>query len=113
MSYLVSQETASTRARPDDLPVQVTQASRLFEQFHCFPPAVMVRRRCPRQLPPVLVPLGELRGVIYRSDRGQCGRPRTFVHFFKSPPLLACDPAGQCLHIVGGRYQITPRGIEG
>lgn len=107
------QETASARARPDDLPVLVTRASRLFEQFHSFPPAVVVRRRCPRQVPPVLMPLGELRGVIYRSDRGQCGRQRTFVHFFQSPPLLTCDPAGRRLHIVGGSYQVTPRGIEG
>lgn len=74
---------------------------------------MMVRRHCPREVPPVLVPLGELRGVIYRSDRGQCGRPRTFVHFFESPPLLTCDPAGQRLHIVGGRYQVTRRGLEG
>ena len=59
------------------------------------------------------MPLGELRGVIYRSDRGRRGCPRTFIHWFESLPLLTCDLAGQALHIVGGRYRITPRGIEG
>jgi len=113
VSYFVCPETALTHACADNLPAQVARASGLFEQFHCFAPAAMVRRRCPRQVPPVLVRLGELRGVIYRSDRGQSGCPRTFVHLFESPPLLTCDPAGRRLHVVGGRYRITPRGIEG
>jgi hypothetical protein len=30
-----------------------------------------------------------------------------------APPLLACDPRGTQLYIVGGSYRITTRGIEG
>jgi hypothetical protein len=64
-------------------------------------------------IPDVLMHLGELHGLIYRSDRGQCGRPRTFVHFFETPADLTCDPHGRQLHILGGNYRITRRGIEG
>lgn len=68
---------------------------------------------CRRLIPPVLVQLGFLRGLIYSSDRGQPGCPRTFVHFMRTPPRLACDPAGSQLFILGGRYRVTRRGIEG
>ena len=88
-------------------------ARQLFEQFHSFAPPKTLRRKCPRLLPKVLVNLGELRGLIYRSDKEQCGRPRTFIHFMETPPLLASDPAGKQLYIVGGNYRITSRGIEG
>jgi hypothetical protein len=64
-------------------------------------------------MPRVLVKLGELRGLIYSSDKEQCGRPRTFIHFMETPPLLACDPTGKQLHIIGGDYCVTSRGIEG
>ena len=49
----------------------------------------------------------------HRSERGQPGRPRSFVHFFQNPPLLTSDPRGKQLHIVGGNYRVTRRGIEG
>jgi hypothetical protein len=64
-------------------------------------------------MPNVLVNLGQLRGLIYGSDKGQCGKPRTFIHFMETPPLLASDARGKQLYIVGGKYRITARGIEG
>jgi hypothetical protein len=69
--------------------------------------------RCKRRIPDVLVKLGRLRGLIYRSDRGCRGRPRTFIHFMERPPLLACNTGGSQLYILGGRYRVTRRGIEG
>jgi hypothetical protein len=60
-----------------------------------------------------LVHLGALRGLIYSSDKGGYGRPKTYIHFMETPPRLACDPRGTQLYIVGGRYRVTPRGIEG
>jgi hypothetical protein len=51
--------------------------------------------------------------LIYRSDRGCRGRPRTFIHFMDRPPLLACNTGGSQLYILGGRYRVTRRGIEG
>lgn len=88
-------------------------ARELSARFHCFPSGAEIRRRCRREVPPVLVGLGELCGVIYRSDRGQPGRPRKFVHLFERPPLLACDPGGAQLYVVGGAYRVTRRGLEG
>jgi len=61
----------------------------------------------------MLMRLGELRGVIYRSDRQEKGRPRTFVHFFETPAELMCDRRGRQLYIQGGRYRVTMHGIEG
>lgn len=65
-------------------------------------------------VPPVpMVPVGELRGVIYRASRFPGDAVRTYVHFFDSRPLLAANRAGQRLFIVGGRYRVTPNGIIG
>jgi hypothetical protein len=85
----------------------------LFHRFHRFPAPGVVRRPCRRLMPKVLVHLGELRGLIYSSDKEGHGRLKTYIHFMKTPPRLVCDPQGTQLYIVGGRYRVTPRGIEG
>ena len=61
----------------------------------------------------LFVRLGSLRALIYTADRRGCGHPRTYIHFMETPPLLACDARGRQLYIIGGRYRVTPRGIEG
>jgi hypothetical protein len=61
----------------------------------------------------VLVHLGYLKGLIYSSDKGDRGQPKTYVHFMETPPRLTCDPHGRQLYVVGGRYRVTRRGIEG
>jgi len=73
----------------------------------------IIRRRCDRMMPKVLVDLGALRGLIYSADRDGCGRVKTFIHFMETPPRLMCDPQGNQLYVIGGRYRITRRGIEG
>lgn len=88
-------------------------AHALFHLFHRFPAPAMIRMPCRRLMPKVLVKLGQLRGLIYSSDKGKKGCPRTYIHFMETPPLLASDPEGTQLYIVGGRYRVTPRGIEG
>ena len=60
-----------------------------------------------------LAPVGELRGVIYRKPGLPGEAPKNYVHFFTRSPLLAADPMGQRLFIVGGQYRVTERGIEG
>lgn len=102
MSYLSVPEDAASLAA----------ARERYQRFHGFAAGRVERAALPRP-PPVLAALGELRGVIYRSDRGQAGRPRTFVHFFEKPPRLLCDPAGRQLHILGGDYRVTRLGLEG
>lgn len=113
MSYLI---TLSVRARgrhcaPE--PESLRRASDLFERFHCYSSDRVLRTHCSRTIPELLVHVGELRGLIYRSDRGQRGQPRTFVHFLETPARLACDVPGRQLYILGGYYRVTPRGIEG
>jgi len=91
----------------------LTQARNLYHQFHCFAAPALRRFPCQRTNPNLLVDLGELRGLIYRSDRGTCGKPATFIHFLETPARLTCDPPGKQLYILGGQYRITARGIEG
>lgn len=64
-------------------------------------------------MPPVVVELGELAGLIYRSDKWQPGQPRTYIHFMEEPPRLVSNIDGTQLYLVGGSYRVTPRGIEG
>jgi hypothetical protein len=85
----------------------------LYREFNRFGPSRMLRIPHPRLIPPVAVELGDLVGLIYRSDKGQPGRPRAYVHFMQDPPRLASNPEGTQLFIVGGSYRITQRGIEG
>lgn len=89
------------------------EARALFRQFHRFPAPQLVRRRCRRSIPPVLVHLGSLKGLIYTTDKERRGRSNTYIHFMERPPLLACDPQGTQLYVLGGSYRVTPRGIEG
>jgi len=93
--------------------LHLREGSTLFRLFHQFAPLEVVRKPCRRVIPEVLVGLGRLKAVIYSSDRGQSGRPRTYVHFMEAPPMLASDRTGRQLYIVGGNYQVTKRGIEG
>lgn len=113
MAYIFSIRFHEPPEPVRDPDVSLDHAQKLFEQFHSFAPPETVRRRCRRLMPKVLVNLGELRGLIYRSDKAQCGRPRTFIHFMETPPLLASDAEGKQLYIIGGDYRVTSRGIEG
>jgi hypothetical protein len=88
------------------------QARSLFRSFHSFPPFGLRRSRC-RRSPKLMVEVGQLKGLIYSSDRGQCGKPRTFVHFLETPATLASNPEGTQLYILGGRYRVTRKGIVG
>lgn len=87
-------------------------ARALFQRFHCFPAGPVLRMRCPRRIPRVLVALGRLRGLIYSSDRGTPGCHRSYIHFMRHPPLLVSNPQGTQLYVIGGRYRVTRRGIE-
>jgi hypothetical protein len=89
------------------------RGSALYLQFNGFVPSRVISVTHPRVIPPVVVELGELVGVIYRSDKGCPGRPQTYIHFMESPPRLVCNPEGTQLYVVGGNYRITRRGIEG
>jgi len=85
----------------------------LFTRFHAYAPTRVDRVHTRWRLPSTVVRLGRLVGVIYASDRGSCGRQRTFVHFMDDPPTLAADVDGTQLYVLGGRYRVTERGLEG
>jgi hypothetical protein len=85
----------------------------LYREFNRFGPSRVLRIRHSRPIPPVAVELGDLVGLIYRSDKRQPGRPRAYIHFMQDPPRLVSNPEGTQLYIVGGSYRVTRRGIEG
>jgi hypothetical protein len=89
------------------------QAAALYRTFNGFAPKRMRTVRHDRLMPPVVVELGELVGLIYRSDKYKRGQPSTYIHFMEVPPTLASDPQGTQLYVVGGNYRVTSRGIEG
>jgi hypothetical protein len=113
VAYIVAGPWPECRKDREFTQPRLAKAQRLFCLFHRFPPPVMTRLRCQRMMPNVLVHLGYLRGLIYSSDKGDRGLHRTYIHFMETPPRLACDAEGSQLYILGGRYRITPRGIEG
>lgn len=113
MSYLVRISVTRRVNKPVEMRGCLTQPRELIRPFQCFEVPRLVPRRCQRMTPDVLMRLGELRGLIYCSNRGQCGWPRTFIHFFETPVDLMCDRRGRQLYIQGGRYRVTTRGIEG
>jgi hypothetical protein len=92
---------------------ELRQGTDLYRVFNRFGPSRVVRIQHPRLIPPVVVELGTLLGVIYRSDKGQPGQPRTYIHFMESAPRLVSNVEGKQLYIVGGSYRVTQHGIEG
>lgn len=72
----------------------------------------------PRVLPKTMVRLGEVRGIVYDSDKyaGGPDNPRseviTYEHETKRPrPLLVTDPDGRHVHIIGGKMKVTADGL--
>ncbi len=89
------------------------QGATLYQAFNGFAPSRVVKVRHSRVIPPVVVELGELVGLIYRSDKGQPGQPLTYIHRMEDPPRLVSNIEGTQLYVVGGSYRVTPQGIEG
>lgn len=92
---------------------QLQMGEALYRRFNRFEPDRVEYFAYSRIMPPVVVELGELAGLIYRSDKWQSGKPRMYIHFMESSPRLVSNVTGTQLYIVGGKYRVTPRGIEG
>ena len=99
-------------ARPRPLSDSVDDALALAQRFTRFPAQSIEQVVHARLMPPVVVELGRLAGLVYRSSKWT-GRPRTYIHFMEDPPRLVSDATGRRLFIVGGSYRVTSRGIEG
>jgi hypothetical protein len=113
MSYIRGAECVASQDAGKECPRCLDTAFKLFHRFHSFSAPWVERAPCRRMIPRVLVHLGTLRGLIYSSDKWDPGRPKSFIHFMETPPRLACDPDGVQLYIIGGKYRVTRRGIEG
>jgi hypothetical protein len=55
--------------------------------------------------------VGDLDGVLYTTVRD--GQTEKYVHKFrrKSKPVLVAGSDGRSLHVVGGAFEFTDRGI--
>ena len=100
----------SSTVRP--LGAAVRSAATLYRQFTRMPARSIERVAHARLMPPVVLEIGRLAGLVYRSSKW-VGRPRTYIHVMDDPPRLVSDVTGRRLFIVGGSYRVTPRGIEG
>lgn len=90
----------------------VENAEREFRGFHWGRPAKRVRRERLPETEGVLVEIGELLGLAYRTDKGGDGE-EDWLHWHDEPrPRLAYDPDTRDLFILGGGYTVTDRGIE-
>lgn len=60
-----------------------------------------------------LTVLGELREIVYETQKGLDRGPVEYVHEFsrRRPPLLVYHQGCQLLGIAGGEYRVTWRGI--
>lgn len=65
-----------------------------------------------KKMPKVLVEIGDLEAVVYRSAKS--GKHERYLHFFDNPsPMLTTTTDGQELFIVGGKAFVDKRGIVG
>jgi hypothetical protein len=65
----------------------------------------------PTSVPKYLAGMGELVEVVYRSNKYD-GKSKLYKHRTKSPrPVLATDPNGRHVFVVGGNMKVTPDGL--
>jgi hypothetical protein len=91
----------------------LTEGAGLYHRFNRFGASCVTRVPHRRLIPPVVVQLGSLVALVYRSDKWRPGRPRTYIHVMENPPRLVSDVGGRQLYLVGGSYRVTTEGIEG
>ena len=103
----------ATRRRNPVGPTQreVDQAGELFKDFTGSEPEKLQKVRI--RNPKTGLVIGELDGVLYTTVRD--GKTEKYEHEFKKGrrPHLISAHDGKSLHILGGDYEFTERGIEG
>jgi hypothetical protein len=112
--------TAGVRGRRVSNPreSEVAAARRTFRRLNEIEPGTVTRVRTTRGAPKVLAKLGEVVEIVYDSDKyagsphNPKGKVLRYSHRTKRPrPVLATDPSGREVHIVGGRMHPTPDGL--
>lgn len=89
---------------------QIEKATHLYEQFSGHDARDIGKVNVP-SVPPVMVAIGSLDAVLYTTVRD--GKREKYIHRFHASdkPVLAVSPDGKAIHIVGGNYTFTERGI--
>lgn len=93
----------------------INELNKAFSGYHSFhwgrEPKEVIQFHNVIQVPDVVVVLGDLTAVIYRTRKGEEGMVH-YIHSFSNPaPKLTCDTDMRQLFIMGGRYHIEDRGI--
>lgn len=92
----------------------IAEARDAYQEFHWGIPAHQVLKK---QLSPIpkrpLMSLGKLEAVTYSTAKKGDGFSHYHHEFEGDKPLLTIDLDNDRLHVVGGSYTVTKRGIEG
>lgn len=96
----------------------LARARRTFRHLNEIEPGTLTKVRGAKNAPKVAVKLGELVSLRYLSDKyagskdNPHGKTLLYEHTTRRPrPVLATDPGGKEVHIVGGRMHPTPDGL--
>lgn len=111
--YRASKKQPARRANPvpPSRVVQLRNASKLFKNFTGHKASRKVSIDKP-EIPDVLLAVGDVDGILYTTVRD--GKQERYIHEFRktSRPLFCVSPDGKQLHMIGGKYTFTERGIE-
>ena len=95
---------------PPSKHVQRRDAAKLYKNFtgHDALDEVMIDKP---ELPDVMLVVGDIDGIMYTTVRD--GVTEKYVHQFKKKarPLFCVSPDGTQIHLMGGEYDFTERGI--
>jgi len=91
----------------------IADAKRAYEGFHWGVPAKKVTREDVSPVPKTLIKLGSLQEVVYATTKKGDGYSFYRHKFEGKKPVLAMDFDNDRLHVLGGSYTVTERGIEG
>lgn len=88
----------------------VSRAADLYERFSGHEAEAIGKVRV-NPMPKVGVAIGEVDGILYSTVRD--GVFEKYIHKFRQrdKPLFVVSPDGKSLHLVGGNYTFTERGI--
>jgi hypothetical protein len=86
-------------------------AKEMYRTWSELEPGKITRVAAPKRVPRAMAKLGELVSVVYRSDKYD-GKHKLYEHTTRRPrPVLAADPGGRHVFIVGGRMKPTADGL--
>jgi len=118
MTARMTEEQALRMIPPEEL----EKAKQFFKEFHWGHAPDKLFRINQYTTPKSVTGLGYLRFLGYQTSKKGDGKDIFYVHSFQPNvhakdgmmfPMLACDPKGKQLIIVGHNYRITDRGIVG